>query len=252
MYQFYQLTLVHVLIIFAYRYDFLCSLNLELRNSNRETALWLALKQLDSDYLTSEDIDMYEHTYASRLIKRGSNADAVDSHTGNTLLHQAALESKEAAAVFLVHNGALPNQKNTDGEAPIHIASTNGLHVLVEKLLQNGADPNLQTALKLKPALAPLSTTPAGSNFVTPASSVTKMDDYIIDSMPMSPSTLGALSALTVTTQVSGCVYVSILPSFNLSLPLSLTHTSLSRLLSTLLSPSHQGTTLWVDRLHSR
>ena len=88
--------------------------------------------QLDSDYLSSEDITEYEHTFANRLIKRGANPDAIESRTGNSLLHKAALLSNEAAAVFLVHHGAVPNGKNSEGEAPIHIAARNGLDHLVK------------------------------------------------------------------------------------------------------------------------
>lgn len=113
-------------------YIYSCSLNLELRTHDHETALWLALMQLDADYLSSEDITDYEHTFANRLIKRGANPDAIDSRTGNSLLHKAALQSSEAAAVFLVHHGAVPNGKNNEGEAPIHIAARNGLDQLVK------------------------------------------------------------------------------------------------------------------------
>ena len=165
-------------------------LNLDLRNGNGETALWLSLKQLDSTYLTCQDTSEYEYTFASRLVKRGANADAVNTRTGNSLLHQAALESNEAAAVFLVQHGALPNHKNSQGETPIHIAAKNGLSKLVEVLLQYGADPNLQTALK------PKSVRPSPI-----AVQATKSDDFVPSIL--SPSTLGALSALNVTSYAS-------------------------------------------------
>lgn len=169
-------------------------LNLDLRNSNGETALWLSLKQLDATYLTCEDVSEYEYTFASRLVKRGANADAVDTRTGNSLLHQAALESSEAAAVFLVQHGAVPNHKNAQGETPIHIAAKHGLSKLVEVLLQYGADPNLQTALK------PKSVKPAPV-----AIQAVKSDDFAPSIL--SPSTLGALSALTVTSHASYSAY---------------------------------------------
>ena len=190
----------------------LVSLNLELRTHEHETALWLSLMQLDSDYLSNEDITEYEHTFATRLIKRGANPDSIESRTGNSLLHKAALKSNEAAAVFLVHHGAIPNSKNNEGEAPIHIAARNGLDQLVKVLLQNGADPNLQTAVKPKQAPPPLTLPPAEaesrSNPSTAASSMTRLDDFAaagtqVGGGMMSPTTLGALSALsTVTSQV--------------------------------------------------
>ncbi len=126
-------------------------LNLELRNNSSETALWLALLDLDTGYLHSTDLSEHDHTFAARLILRGANIDAVDTRSGNSALHSAILESKEAAAVFLVHKGALPNNKNSKGEAPIHLAAMNGLETLVGVLLECGADPNQQTALKPRP-----------------------------------------------------------------------------------------------------
>ena len=201
------------------------SLNLDLRNHDHETALWLALMQLDADYLSSEDITDYEHTFATRLIKRGANPDWTESRTGNSLLHKAALQSNEAAAVFLVHHGAVPNAKNNEGEAPIHIAARNGLDQLVKVLLQHGADPNLQTAIKPKQALPPLSLPPAEagseSNVSTAASSMTRLDEYgggggagsgvQVGGGMVSPTTLGALSALsTVTSQVRPGIHVHV------------------------------------------
>lgn len=195
------------------------SLNLELRTHEHETALWLALMQLDSHYLSSEDITDYEHTFATRLIKRGANPDSIESRSGNSLLHKAALQSNESAAVFLVHHGAVPNGKNTEGEAPIHIAARNGLDQLVKVLLQHGADPNLQTAIKPKQALSPLILPPAGeaagsrSNASTAASSMTKLDDIAADAPQVggglvSPTALGALSALSsVTSHVRMLLY---------------------------------------------
>ena len=174
------------------------SLNLNLQNNNGEAALWLALKQLDPAYLTCEDISQFDHTFAARLIKRGATPDASDARTGSSLLHNAALNSNEAAAVFLVHHGAVPNIKNMQGEAPIHIAAKHGLHRLVEVLLQYGADPNLQTALKPKPKAKPPTPIPIQSPSHTAA---TRLDD--ITSAILSPSTLGALSALNATSQVT-------------------------------------------------
>ena len=108
--------------------------------------------KLDPAYLTTDDISKYDTSFPARLITRGANCDTLDPRTGNSLLHRAAIESKEAAAVFLVHHRAQLNPKNGQGEAPVHIAAKNGLHRLVEVLLQHGADPNQQTALKPHPA----------------------------------------------------------------------------------------------------
>ena len=169
----------------------------------------MSLKQLDPAYLTCEDISQFDYTFAARLIKRGANPDAIDTRSGNSLLHNAAFESNEAAAVFLVHHGAVPNLKNVLGEAPIHIAAKHGLHRLVEVLLQYGADPNLQTALKPKPP------TPAPMTSPVPHSMAASMRAEDITPDVMSPTTLGALSALSATSQLTS-VY-----SFDGNLPTS-------------------------------
>lgn len=145
---------------------FSCRLNLDLRNNSGDTALWLALKKLDYAYINSlNDRDSDEDgLLASRLVARGANVDAVDNRSGNSLLHQATISSNEAAAIFLVRHGSLVNHCNQQGEAPIHIAATNGLSELVKVLLQYGADPNLQTKLKelpVSPSVTYSSLTPA-------------------------------------------------------------------------------------------
>ena len=228
------------------------SLNLDLHNNAGESALWLALKQLDPAYLTCDDISQYDNTFAAKLIARGANTDILDPRTGSSLLHRAAQESSEAAAVFLVQHRAQPNPKNAQGEAPIHIAAKNGLHQLVEVLLQHGADPNVQTALKPKPATpvpsaaaaTPLSLVPAPArqqkrmespaqpntapwsisqsrpslshlppgptpSELQPPSPLTPpqqsagggMMDFDLPSSALSPTALGALSALSATSQ---------------------------------------------------
>ena len=159
------------------------SINLELRTNTGSTALWLALTQLNSMRGESD-------RYAARLIERGANPNAIDSITGNSLLHQAALESNERAAIFLVCHSAEVDHVNHQGESPMHVAAAVGLHNLVQVLLQYGADPNLQTNLKKK-------TTPTISIALK---TVAAESPPVSRGSPdlMSPtSTLGALSVLS-------------------------------------------------------
>ncbi len=149
-------------------------LNLELRSHQSETALWLALKQLDNDYLQSIDVSEYDGSFSARLIARGANIDAVDTRSGNSTLHQAVLEGREAAAVFLVHKGALPDTKNNQGETPLHLAATKGLNTLVSVLLDCGVDPNKQTTLKPRPLASHY-----GNQLATP-SSTASLSSYTV------------------------------------------------------------------------
>ncbi|KAG2459630.1 ANFY1 protein, partial [Polypterus senegalus] len=86
-----------------------------------------------------------ENSFAARLIKRGSNPDAPDTMTGNCLLQRAAEVGNEAAALFLATHGVKVNHTNNWGESPLHTACRLGLANLTSELLQQGANPNLQT-----------------------------------------------------------------------------------------------------------
>lgn len=63
---------------------------------------------------------------------------------GNSALHLALSNQHENCALFILDrietNSNLVNQKNKDGQAPLHLASMNGLVTVVEILLSKGAD----------------------------------------------------------------------------------------------------------------
>ncbi|XP_044541216.1 rabankyrin-5-like, partial [Gracilinanus agilis] len=63
----------------------------------------------------------------------------------NCLLQRAAGAGNEAAALFLAASGAPVNHRNRWGETPLHTACRHGLSTLTAELLQQGANPNLQT-----------------------------------------------------------------------------------------------------------
>ncbi|XP_059764801.1 rabankyrin-5 isoform X1 [Balaenoptera ricei] len=130
-------------------------LDLELKDREGSTALWLAVQYItvssDQSVNPFEDPPVVngtsfdENSFAARLIQRGSNTNAPDTITGNCLLQRAAEAGNEAAALFLATNGAHVNHRNKWGETPLHTACRHGLANLTAELLQQGANPNLQT-----------------------------------------------------------------------------------------------------------
>ncbi|XP_036610820.1 rabankyrin-5 [Trichosurus vulpecula] len=130
-------------------------LDLELKDHEGSTALWLAVQYItvssdqavnpfdDAPVVNGTSFD--ENSYAARLIQRGSNTDAPDTMTGSCLVQRAAGSGNEAAALFLAASGAKVNHRNRWGETPLHTACRYGLSTLTAELLQQGANPNLQT-----------------------------------------------------------------------------------------------------------
>ncbi|XP_062363311.1 rabankyrin-5 isoform X3 [Cinclus cinclus] len=131
-------------------------LDLELKDHEGSTALWLAVQYItvssDQSVNPFEDAPVVngtsfdENSFAARLIQRGSNTDAPDTVTGNCLLQRAAGAGNEAASLFLATHGAKVNHRNKWGETPLHTACRHGLANLTAELLQQGANPNIQTA----------------------------------------------------------------------------------------------------------
>ncbi|XP_058020335.1 rabankyrin-5 isoform X3 [Ahaetulla prasina] len=130
-------------------------LDLELKDHEGSTALWLAVQYItmssDPSVNPFEDVPVQngnsfdENSFAARLIQRGSNTDAPDTVTGSCLLQRAAGAENEAAALFLATHGATVNHRNKWGETPLHTACQHGLANLTAELLQQGANPNIQT-----------------------------------------------------------------------------------------------------------
>ncbi|MGH0151981.1 UNVERIFIED_CONTAM: hypothetical protein FKN15_040266 [Acipenser sinensis] len=76
---------------------------------------------------------------AEALLKAGANPNMQDSKG------RAAVAGNEAATLFLATHGAKVNHTNNWGETPLHTACRIGLANLTAELLQQGANPNLQT-----------------------------------------------------------------------------------------------------------
>ncbi|KAL4223226.1 Ankyrin repeat and FYVE domain-containing protein 1 [Mactra antiquata] len=118
--------------------------NLELKNADGHTVLWLALQEGESVDGKSEDF-YSEDSFPALLLMHGSNSNATEGDTGNTILHSLANTKNEKGAIFLATNGAKPNMPNNKGETPLHIACEKGLTDLVVVVLDKGANPNSQT-----------------------------------------------------------------------------------------------------------
>uniref|UniRef100_A0A8C7I009 Ankyrin repeat and FYVE domain containing 1 n=1 Tax=Oncorhynchus kisutch TaxID=8019 RepID=A0A8C7I009_ONCKI len=136
----------------------LLRMDLELKDHEGSTALWLALQYItvssdpninpfeDEALVVENGTSFDENSFAAQLMQRGSNPDAPDTATGtNCLLQRAAGAGNEAAALFLATHGAKVNHANKWGETPLHTACRCGLADLTAELLQQGANPNLQT-----------------------------------------------------------------------------------------------------------
>ncbi|KAJ8783812.1 hypothetical protein J1605_008855 [Eschrichtius robustus] len=95
-------------------------LDLELKDREGSTALWLAVQYITVS--SDQSVNPFEDPPV-----------------------RAAEAGNEAAALFLATNGAHVNHRNKWGETPLHTACRHGLANLTAELLQQGANPNLQT-----------------------------------------------------------------------------------------------------------
>lgn len=126
------------------------NLNLEIKNSDGHTPLWLALQQ-ESDVQGPVNEVYGPESFAQQLIRAGASPDAIEPESGNSLLHLAAKSGNQAAGIFLAEHKAAVSHANTKGETPLHFACEAGLTGLVKALLDRGANPNSQT---FKPSMS--------------------------------------------------------------------------------------------------
>ncbi|XP_041349199.1 rabankyrin-5-like [Gigantopelta aegis] len=118
--------------------------DLEIKNVDGHTALWLALQQVAD---RSQDVEVVYgvDSFASQLLQHASSPDAIEPESGSSLLHLSAQDGNQAAGIFLVRRGASVVHANNKGETALHIACQAGLTNLVQELLAKGANPNAQT-----------------------------------------------------------------------------------------------------------
>ena len=118
------------------------NLSLDERNNDDHVPLWLALRQAEQKHL---DLNSHSETFASLLVHRGASIDAIDPLFHDSLLHKCARYHYQSAGQYLIEQGAQINHTNKQGEIALHLTSQFGLEKLTSALLENGANPNLQT-----------------------------------------------------------------------------------------------------------
>ncbi|KAL1230041.1 Rabankyrin-5 [Trichinella pseudospiralis] len=109
-------------------------LDLEILNREGLPALWYALAKNDAEF-----------QYASALVSRGANFNAIRPRSGDTLLNLCVIDGLLEAAIYLIKKGASVDVPNAKGETALYLASSSGLDQLVQILLNSGANPNVQT-----------------------------------------------------------------------------------------------------------
>ncbi|KAG9492566.1 hypothetical protein GDO78_000846 [Eleutherodactylus coqui] len=134
----------------------------------REDVVFLYLIEMDSQVWTplhTAILSRNEYVF-NQLLQCKHNTDATDTVTGNCLLQRAAGAGNEAAALFLATHGAKVNHKNKWGETPLHTACRHGLPSLTTELLQQGANPNLQTEESIPVPKGSPPTSPSSSTYL--------------------------------------------------------------------------------------
>jgi len=89
---------------------------------------------------------------AFRLIKEGADPSYKDPRDGWAGIHYAARWGHISVVYSLVKAGVDINIQTSDGETPLHKASSTNRVQLCVWLLKNGADPNICNILQQKPA----------------------------------------------------------------------------------------------------
>ncbi len=90
-------------------------------------------------------MDFNNETFASLLVNHGASIDAIDPLINDSLLHKCARHHYQSAGLYLIEKGAQINHMNKKGETALHLASQFGLEQMTSALLENGANPNIQT-----------------------------------------------------------------------------------------------------------
>lgn len=105
-----------------------------------------------SEQLAVQAINSGNEEELRRLLAGGMDVNTRLGVRQGTLLHQAAMSGKDRLAAVLLHAGADPNARRTDGQTPLQAAVWGGHPELVKLLCESGArvqerGPSGQTAL---------------------------------------------------------------------------------------------------------
>ncbi|XP_054279848.1 rabankyrin-5-like [Macrosteles quadrilineatus] len=112
--------------------------DLNLRTADGHTPLWFALIRTTNHFYNC-------NSFAARLVEKGAIPNPIYPQNGNSLLHLVASEGLEDAGLFLSSHINNIDHINRQGETALHMACKKDLSRLVTKLLECGANPNIQT-----------------------------------------------------------------------------------------------------------
>jgi ankyrin repeat protein len=107
--------------------------------STGETALHISVKA-------------HQDNWVGFLLNKGANTDVKDRE-GNTALHYAALYGDTTAAGYLIGMHAKIDATNNSGETPLILAVHRRDPVIVQQLIEAGADPKIADTIAGKSAL---------------------------------------------------------------------------------------------------
>lgn len=107
--------------------------------STGETALHISVKA-------------HQDNWVGFLLNKGANTDVKDRE-GNTALHYAALYGDTTAAGYLIGMHAKIDATNNGGETPLILAVHRRDPVIVQQLIEAGADPKIADTMAGKSAL---------------------------------------------------------------------------------------------------
>jgi len=136
----------------------------QLQDNDEWTMLMLALYRNNTDivpYLISLGIDVnavnkngwtalyYSAIYSGKeeaeaLISAGAFIDARNGEYNRTSLHEAVLQNNTDVALYLISKGADVNLKDSENFTPVYAAVNVGDRLLLEALVEAGADLNVQ------------------------------------------------------------------------------------------------------------